>query len=601
MNMRTGTPRLIKGPMLQRALHEFGDPKERMQLTAEAFLRKFQAVLKLKDPDQDLKLYRTDRDELDRTHLRYAQMHQGLRVWPAEVLIHLNPEGDVDLMSGGYVPMPNKLILNPIVLPEQAQALAKEAVHEGNGGTVSEPELIIYAPTQRAPRLGWKMDVNVSLVSAWTVIIDAINGATLEVITLVQESNVAGSGVDKLGITRPLNVWSEDGFFFMIDTSKPMFDPRSDPPAINTTNGGIFILDVRSQDENNEGGYDNGIFRYLSDSPTSGWVPDGVSASFALSQTYDYYLQRHNWNSYDNQGSNMTALTRVGSNPPRNAFWLPGQRIMVFNTGPMVGALDITAHELTHAVTNLTADLVYMNQSGALNEAFSDIFGELVEARVKGGAPDWMTHTGLAPPRRSLKDPSSEQIGQTGRPYPSKMSEFIAPDDPFLDNFQGRDQGGVHFNSSIINHAFYLLAEGLPGAVGLSDAERIFFRTLTVHLSKGSEFIDARNLAIQSAEEIFGANSIQAQITAEAFDTVEIFSATPTPTPSPTPFPEVSGPDATIFTFVNPQNGAPTLGRREEALGDTPGGNFLSLRPLALSRPTVSGDGTIVGFITAQK
>src|SRR5262249_56882622 len=100
--------------------------------------------------------------------------------------------------------------------------------------------------------------------------------------------------------------------------------------------------------------------------------------------------------------------------------------------------------------------------------------------------------------------------GGVGRRYPWKLSEKIASTDPFLNNFTGRDNGGIHLNSTIISHAFYLLAEGLPGAVGTLDAERIFYRALTVHLVANSQFIDTRLACIQAAEELFGAGSAQA-------------------------------------------------------------------------------------------
>ena len=138
--------------------------------------------------------------------------------------------------------------------------------------------------------------------------------------------------------------------------------------------------------------------------------------------------------------------------------------------------------ELTHAVTTSSVDLVYQDQSGALNEAFSDIFGEMVEARTKG-TPDWLKGgPDLGITIQNYANPSAINC-ILSTPCPSKMSEFI---NTTLDN------GGVHSNSSIINHAFYLLAQGLQGAIGLQDAERIFYRTLTTKLVRHSQFIDAR-------------------------------------------------------------------------------------------------------------
>ena len=93
----------------------------------------------------------------------------------------------------------------------------------------------------------------------------------------------------------------------------------------------------------------------------------------------------------------------------------------------------------------------------------------------------------------------------------------------------GQDAGGVHINSSITNHAFYLLAKGMNGAIGLDEALNIFYRAVTTKLNPGSQFVDCRLACVASANELFGNGSNQSQKTAGAFDLVEIFD-------HPTPF-----------------------------------------------------------------
>lgn len=148
-----------------------------------------------------------------------------------------------------------------------------------------------------------------------------------------------------------------------------------------------------------------------------------------------------------------------------------GARLLAYDQVMHARALDILGHELTHGITQHSAGLMYSDQPGALNEAFSDIFGQAVEARVEGQA-DWLVGDGLGSPLRDMRNPRSLNV-VPGRPYPSRMSEIVGPGDPLLDRLPGRDNGGVHVNSSIVNRAFYLLAEGLPGAIGMEDAARI--------------------------------------------------------------------------------------------------------------------------------
>src|SRR6185295_17174048 len=162
------------------------------------------------------------------------------------------------------------------------------------------------------------------------------------------------------------------------------------------------------------------------------------------------------------------------------------------------------------------------------------------------------------------------------------------------DNDDG-DYGGVHINAPIIGHAFYLLAQGLTGAIGLRSAESIFYRCLTKHLFAQSEFVDGRLGCIASAEELFGKDSTEARMTAQAFDTVEVFAA-PT-TPEPTPIPAVPGPDSTLFVYSNSQQSQYGLARREAAQGDKQNGTVLA-DGVSLSRPAVTGDGSIAMFVS---
>jgi Zn-dependent metalloprotease len=597
VRLQNGTPRMIKAKVLHHALQNFAPGKNRTWETAWAFLQANKGILQLEAPDQELVLRRSDRDALGYHHLRFAQTFQGLSIWPKGALVvHLNSAGDVYMMNGVYMATPSALQTTPTLSADAALALARGVVPWGATTTSSTPELIIYTPDTGTPRLAWRMDVAVSLSALWRVVIDAHTGGTLTAFNRVMTQNQSGSGIDVFGTTRTMNVWQEGDLFFLVDTSKAMFDPTSNPPNPIETRGAIVIQDAQNQPPTDNPEEIPPLVDVTSNSATSAWLADAVSAMYGFSQTYDYYLERHERNSLNGQGGQILAAVRLGVNFD-NAFFNPGLQMMFFGDGkPYAGALDVVAHELTHGVINNSADLVYQDQSGALNEAFADIFGEMVEARTNG-QPDWLQGAQLGQPTRSLIDPASIEICR-GRNYPSKMSDFIPSDDPFLDNFNNRDQGGVHINSSIINHAFYQLAEGLDGAIGIRDAELIFYRALTTQLVPSSQFLDARLACIQSAEELFGAGSVQAVKTGEAFDKVEIFDGTPPP--GPMPGPGIDGPDATLFAALEPVNTTATawfLARQETALGDPPEGVLLSQFDIQPRRPSVSGDGQIAIFV----
>lgn len=190
---------------------------------------------------------------------------------------------------------------------------------------------------------------------------------------------------------------------------------------MNKPEGAITIADARLKKVNELQGSD--IFLITSANANDWSLADGVSAAFNFSKTYDYYLAQHGRNSLDGNGGNITAVVRVGEYD--NASWNGNVKIMLFgNVKPYPRALDVVGHELTHGLTESSAGLVYELQSGALNEAFSDIFGEMVEAYV-GGATRILARDQAGQVFRDFQNPGSLTIGGLNRPYPSKMvAEF---------------------------------------------------------------------------------------------------------------------------------------------------------------------------------
>ncbi|MSU64075.1 MAG: M4 family peptidase, partial [Pedosphaera sp.] len=551
--------------------------------TARSFLKANAALLRLDDPDKELKLEVERRDDAGERHLKFTQVFKDVPVWPAGLSVHLDAAGNVNMVDGAYAPTPGEIAVLPGLSAEEARQRAAAGVSGVGGSTTGEPELVVYAPLDRAPRLAWKLNVSRDIAHAWLVIVDAQDGRVLNRTTLCYDANVAQSARGLDNVNRNVNAWSQDGKFYLADTTKKMFNAAVNP--IKDPRGVITILDAREVTIK-----DLKTAFIVESADGVNWLPDGISALYNFSQTYDYFLERHDRNSLDGKGGNIDAIVRVKDLD--NAFWNGNLKIMVFgNAKPYPLALDVVGHELTHGVTENSANLIYELQPGAMNEAFSDIFGTMVEARVTGQV-NWTLGEQLGKIFRDLKNPGSLQISGLNRPYPSKMSEYVD-----LPNSDDADHGGVHINSSIINHAFYMLAEGLPQAVGLRDAEKIFYRCLTVHLQTQSQFIDARLGCITSAEALFGPESTQARKTADAFDAVEIF-ATPA-TPAPAPIPAVSGEDSTVFVAVNPFTSNLALGRRETSLGDPNDGVALA-DGIKQARPSVSGDGSLAVLVSAN-
>jgi Zn-dependent metalloprotease len=580
------TPRMIRGSKLHAPAKRAMPKHKRGLATAREFLQVNRRMMGLIDPDHELTLRREWGDDTGRRHYRFAQFHQGIPVWPAEMTIHLAANGHVNLMNGACVPSPRNFDVEPLIQADEARRLAQLAVPDGANAEASTPELIIHALDSTRPRLAWKLRVKTGPASRWLVVVDTSTGETLTAFNEIMDGAVQGSGVDLFNDRRDLDLWESEseGLFFMVDTSKPMFDPLSAPPSPISTIGGIIIMDAL-----NDFPFELSSLAQVTSPDKVSWSdPHAVSASFSTSEAYDFFLEAHGWDSFDGEGSTIIAVIHLGQDF-FNAFW-DGQAMYFGDAAPFPRALDVVTHELAHGVTQHTANLIYQNQSGALNESFSDIFGESAEARTRG-APDWLAGGDLGRAFRSLADPSSLTIPGTNRSFPSKMSEMIPPNDPIAE----RDNGGVHYNSSIINHAFYLLAEGLEGAIGIEAAGRIFFRALSTHLVARSQFIDARLACIQSAEELFGSDSVEAQKTGEAFDAVEIFDGAPTPPPPQ--FPAIAGPDSTLFIRFDPDRSRHVLYRREDMFDDPEIGDPLSFLDVASARPAVSGNGELAVYV----
>jgi Zn-dependent metalloprotease len=565
-----------------------GIPRSPAEQTARAFLSRYHDLFLLEDPDSELRLVGHDIDEQGLHSLRFAQQFRGHTVWPAELIARVNADGDLYLIEGTQVATPVRAAAEPRLSAEDAIARVKTAYPFAAQGNSTAPELIVFAPLDQAPRLAWKLDLTVGLLNAWNYIIDADNGAILRRTSLVVDAAAQGSGKDVTGTTRSLNLWQDGATYYAVDTSKAMFDPGSAPP--NNGRGVIAIYDgANKKVEDTQ--FSSGLVK--STSATSGWLPDAVGSAWGLAATYDYYQARFKRNSLDGQGGKISSIVRYDLNLA-NAFYINQTKTMVFGDSE-TKFIEVTGHELTHGVSANTGNggiLEYQGQSGALNESLSDIFGNMVKLYATG-AQDWKIRLfdgGQDKVIRDFKEPNNVSNG--GIVLPKNMSQYanLGPD---------QDHGGVHVNSSINNHAFYLAAEGLPDALGLADAEQIFYRAQTMHLQKQSQFIDMRLAAVSAAQELFGADSKQVQRIKQAYDGVEIFDAPDSPAPAPSP--TINAPDSTLFIGVG-IFGDLYLARREAAAGDSALGTILNtgLASPAGKRISITGDGSLAVFVTSD-
>ena len=239
--------------------------------------------------------------------------------------------------------------------------------------------------------------------------------------------------------------------------------------------------------------------------------------------TYDFYKKIFNRNSLDDRGMTLVSSVHLGRKY-NNAFWNGEQ--MAYGDGDGVifirftKSLDVVGHELTHGVVTHTCNLDYRNESGALNEHFADVFGSLVKQwkrKHTAAKADWLIGPDLMGPGTKAKSLRTFKEG------PAYENDPILGSDPqpkhLKDKYSGgADSGGVHINSGIPNHAFYLLATSL-GGYAWEKAGRIWYQTMLA-LTPSSVFDDMVERSTQVAGGLFGAGSSEEKAVTKAWKSV---------------------------------------------------------------------------------
>ncbi len=257
--------------------------------------------------------------------------------------------------------------------------------------------------------------------------------------------------------------------------------------------------------------------------------PSVNQAYDGLGDTFDFYYDVYQRNSIDNAGLTLEATVHYDQKYD-NAFW-NGQE-MIFGDGDGVlfngftSSIDVIGHELTHGVTGSEANLTYQGQPGALNESISDVFGSLVKqfaANPKQTADkaDWLIGdhllakgvNGIA--LRSMKAPGTayndKVLGKD--PQPADMKHYV---------HTAEDNGGVHTNSGIPNHAFFLAATAI-GGYAWEKAGQIWYDTLTdPRLKQNANFSAFANLTVLSASHRYGGGAAEAKAVIDAWKQVGV-------------------------------------------------------------------------------
>lgn len=492
------------------------------------FFTKFKDALELSNDDQ-MTINKIKKDELGFTHFRYQQYYKNHRVIYGEYIVHQQPDSIVrtangqlitGLKAGSTASITEKQALDAALrfmnagkyLWQNAE-MEKELKRTGKNqqATYYPKGELVYAPDKNDGRfnasdyrLAWyfKIYTDDPKVVSKNVYVDALTGQVIHYADIAMNCS-GGSGTSAFNGT--VNISTE--------LSGSVYRSHN-----NCQSTDIYVYNC------NGGGASN---TFYTDADNTWAQQSAVQAQWGAAMTYSYYNGQHSRQSWDGAAGDMIAYNNAyaGSN---NACWGCTGNSTIFYAGNTSSATDdwntndIMGHEFTHGVTQSEAGLVYSNESGALNESFSDIFGEMVESWSEG------TNDYLVGADRGA------------------IRSFINPNDyGDPDTYKGTnwytgtaDNGGVHTNSGVQNHWFYLLSEGGSGTndkgesynvtgINRFEARLIAYRALTEYLTSSSQYIDARKASLEAAWDIYGQCSQEIISVGDAWHAVGVESQSP--------------------------------------------------------------------------
>ena len=474
-----------------------------------------------------------------RSHERYDQYERGVRVYGGDVTRQVDARGQAvsifgTLYNGIAIP----------VAPTLSQAAAKQRIEALGGATLGDtrqPELLILPVAGGAYTLTWYERIfSPSTATLTAYFLDAHTGAVVKARNDLKKQGTVGRGTGVLGDQKKMSVTPQGGRFLALDALRPpdlvTFDMKGDVNrVIDFLNGQITLTtsDLATDTDN-----------VWSDAAS-------VDAHAYAGFTYDYLFKRFGRRGLDNDNIQILSLVHpvlradlldyIDSDFIIELFYLNaayfGDGVMVYGEGLppeytangqvwdyVSGALDIVAHELAHGVTDYSSGLIYEGESGALNEAYSDIVGSSAEFyfQDRGTGPlraDWLIGEDVIRPGglRNMANPSA--VGD-----PDHYSRRYTGDE---------DGGGVHTNSAIPNLAFVLAIEGGPhprtgaavqgvGFANREQIEKVFYRAFTQLMPANTNFRQARLITLQAARDLYAATPAVEAAVAQAWSAVGV-------------------------------------------------------------------------------
>jgi Zn-dependent metalloprotease/PKD repeat protein len=486
--------------------------------TAYAFFRETPA-LHITAPEVQIRIDTISTDDLGISHLRGTQLFRNVPVYGMDFTFHISAASErfmgytldstrIDTLTARLSAQDAIRIaendLSRTTTIQQPSEIMKELLNY----TQPTVEPIYYPDSTGVYRFCYRVVIRPNLRDEWIYTVDGSSGEVMDKYNGTPYEAAKGTGRDLNNVSRTVDTWISNGTHYMINTTKPMPFNQADWTGV-----------IRVNDTKGDKGFYSGATYQAATSASASWDnPVAISAMYHTSLVYDYLKKTFNRNSYDDKGSSMKMFVNVCDTTGvglDNAYW-NGTYATFGNGGTrfknMAGGLDIVAHEFGHGIIRATANLEYKNQSGAINEAYADIFGAMVD-RANWTIGEQVVksyyRTGVM---RNMSDPHNggQKFGDPGW-QPAHVSEMY---------LGTADYGGVHYNNSIPAHTFYVYAT----ATSKERAEQVYYRALDKYLTPTSQFKDLRVAIINAAKDLNYANDVKT--IESAFDKVGIMDET---------------------------------------------------------------------------
>jgi Zn-dependent metalloprotease len=520
---------------------EFKSTPSNFRLAVSNPVEAMKEILSLK-PADGLVSYKQEIDDIGFTHTRYHQLYKNIPVEGGEYMAH-QKAGVLDCINGAFLSI-GDISVSPAL--SEAQALSKaltfvgakkykwenqaelaqlrEAFEDPNFNYDPKGELVIYPKDFQIDdnadfRLAYKFNIYAELPESRAYIyVDAKTGEIVGRHELIHTADVEGKAQTKYSGEQKIMTTLTAGNYVLRETGRGTAATKGSISTYNANNAPETNASYPATDfldtDNNWNNFNAKLDEVATD------------AHWATEMTYDYFLNVHGRNSVDGNGFKLVNYVHCGTNW-FNANW--NGQFMRYGDGPNklpLTAIDIGAHEMAHGVTSNSAGLVYRAESGALNESFSDIFGTTVEWMARPNKCDWEMGADIGA-LRDLRYPKSH-----ANPDTYMGVYWVNTADISADN----DYGGVHYNSGVQNHWFYILSVGEQGTndknanysvkgIGMDKAAKIAYRNLTSYLISSSNYAAARTNSLKAAKDLYGDCSPEFVATAYAWDAVGVTGA----------------------------------------------------------------------------